>query len=216
MPVPGFRLQIVDSDGNTLPTNELGNMVLKLPLAPGTLSTIYNDDDRYVRDYLTKYPGYYDTGDAAYVDEHGYVHIMGRTDDVINTAGHRLSTGTMEEILMEHDSVADCAVVPVNDAIKGQVPVGFVVCNAGTNAEDHDRIKSELIQLVRDGLGPVASFRTVGIVDRLPKTRSGKTLRGTMSKIANGEPYKITPTIEDASIFEYLEPKIVELIQSKS
>ena len=213
--VPGFELEIVDDDGNPLPPNELGTMVLKLPLAPGTLTTIYNDDERYVRDYLTKYPGYYDTGDSGYIDHHGYVHLMGRTDDIINTAGHRLSTGTMEEILMEHHDVADCAVIPVNDKIKGQVPVGLVVCNSGTSSEEHDRIKSDLVQLVREQLGPVASFKTVGVVKGLPKTRSGKTLRSTMSKIANGKPYKVTPTIEDATIFDYLEPEIVKLVESR-
>ena len=139
-------------------------------------------------------------------------NIMGRTDDVINTAGHRLSTGSMEEILMEHPKVADCAVIPVNDDIKGQVPVGLVVCIAGTESKDHEKIRGEVNQLVREEMGPVASFKKVGIVKGLPKTRSGKTLRGTMAKIANGQTYTITPTIEDATVFDHLEPAIQELV----
>jgi propionyl-CoA synthetase len=215
MPVPGFQLEIIDGNGQPLPPNKLGNMVLKTPLPPGALMTIYKDDDRYIREYLTKYPGYYDTGDAAFRDDQGYFHIMGRTDDIINTAGHRLSTGSMEEILMEHEEVADCAVIPVKDSVKGHVPVGLVVCVTETLPTEFERIKTELIELVRDQLGPVASFRTVGVVKALPKTRSGKTLRGTMSKIANGEPYKITPTIEDATIFDTLAPEIVRLMENR-
>jgi propionyl-CoA synthetase len=212
MPVPGFALDFFDEEGNSVPANTLGNMVIKTPLPPGTLTTIFNQDERYFKDYLSKYPGYYDTGDSAYIDDDGYVYIMGRTDDVINTAGHRLSTGSMEEILMEHPNVADCAVIPVNDTIKGQVPVGFVVCNAATEEADHDRIRKELIKLVREELGPVAAFKKVGIVKALPKTRSGKTLRGTMSKIANGEDFKITPTIEDPTVFDHLTPAIKKLV----
>lgn len=211
MPVPGFDLAFFDEKGSTVPANTLGNMAIKTPLPPGTLTTIYKQDERYLKDYLSKYPGYYETGDSAFVDDDGYVYIMGRTDDVINTAGHRLSTGSMEEILMEHAKVADCAVIGVDDKIKGQVPVGFVVCIAGTQEEDHDQIREELIQLVRDEMGPVASFKKVGIVKALPKTRSGKTLRGTMSKIANGESFKITPTIEDPTVFDHLTPAIKKL-----
>jgi propionyl-CoA synthetase len=214
LPVPGFELAIFDDDGNTVPPKQLGNLAIKTPLPPGTLTTIYNDEDRYLQEYLTKYPGYYETGDAAYIDDDGYVYIMGRTDDVINTAGHRLSTGAMEEILMEHPTVADCAVIAVNDEIKGQVPVGLVVCVTGTKEEEYERIRDELVGLVREEMGPIASFKKVGIVKGLPKTRSGKTLRGTMSKIANNEPYKITPTIEDATIFEHLEPAIKNLIEN--
>jgi propionyl-CoA synthetase len=213
MPVPGFQIEVFDDVGNELPPNELGDMVIKTPLPPGTLQTIYNDDERYVTEYLTKYPGYYDTGDAAYKDENGFVYIMGRTDDVINTAGHRLSTGAIEEILMEHPKVAECAVIPVKDEIKGQLPVGFVICDAGTTADEYAAICSELVQLVREEMGPVASFKKVAVVNKLPKTRSGKILRGTMKKIANGEAYKITPTIEDPTIFDYLAPEIVKLMK---
>lgn len=212
-PVPGFQLAIYDDDGNIAPPNTLGNMAIKMPLPPGALTTIYNDDERYIREYLKKYPSYYETGDSAYIDGDGYVHIMGRTDDIINTAGHRLSTGAIEEILMKHPNVADCAVFPVHDEIKGQVPVGLVVCKAGTDEKEHKQIREELILLVREELGPVASFKKVGIVKALPKTRSGKILRGTMSKIADGKPYKITPTIEDATVFDHLNPAILDLMQ---
>lgn len=210
-PVPGYDLDVVDRRGNSLPRNTLGNMVIKLPLPPGTLLTLYNNDERYVKDYLTKYPGFYDAGDAALIDEYGYVHIMGRTDDIINTAGHRLSTGTMEEILMEHSDVADCAVIGVKDSVKGEVPIGFVVTIAGSTKDPQD-VSKELIQLVREELGPVASFKKVSVVKALPKTRSGKILRRTMAQIANGEPYSITPTIEDPNIFLYLEPEILKLV----
>jgi propionyl-CoA synthetase len=211
-PVPGYDLHVVDRKGNSLPRNTLGNMVIKLPLPPGTLVTLYNNDERYVKDYLTKYPGFYDAGDAALIDEYGYVHIMGRTDDIINTAGHRLSTGTMEEILMEHSEVADCAVIGVKDSVKGEVPVGFVVTIAGSTKDPQD-VSKELIQLVREELGAVASFKKVAVVKALPKTRSGKILRKTMAQIANGEAYSITPTIEDPNIFLYLEQEILKLVQ---
>ena len=211
-PVPGYDLRVVDESGDDVPANTLGDMVIRLPLPPGTLTTLYNNDERYITEYLSTYPGYYDTGDSAIIDEYGYVHILGRTDDIINTAGHRMSTGSMEEILMQHSDVADCAVIGVKDDLKGEVPVGFVVTIAGSTKDD-DVLCDELIQLVRDDLGPVASFKKVAVVKALPKTRSGKILRGTMAKIANGEEYKITPTVEDPLIFEYLEPQIKKLIQ---
>jgi propionyl-CoA synthetase len=213
-PVPGFELAIADEQGHILPHNTLGDMILKLPLPPGTLTTLYGDHDRFISSYLSKYPGYYDTGDAVHVDDDGYIHIMGRNDDVINTAGHRLSTGSMEEILMDHAEVADCAVIPVKDELKGQIPVGFVIVNAGSNI-DHATLQLELIERVRNELGPVAAFKKVAVVKALPKTRSGKILRGTMSKIANGEEYTITPTVEDPAVFEYLEPMIQELKSRK-
>jgi propionyl-CoA synthetase len=211
-PVPGYDIRVVDESGNDVPANTLGDMVIKLPLPPGTLTTLYNNDERHIAEYLSMYPGYYDTGDSAIIDEYGYVHILGRTDEIIQTAGHRMSTGSMEEILMQHSDVADCAVIGVKDDLKGQVPVGFVV-TISSSTMDHDELCSELIQLVRDDLGPVASFKKVGVVKALPKTRSGKILRGTMAKIANGEEYKITPTVDDPLIFEYLEPQIKKLIQ---
>lgn len=159
-PVPGFELAIADEAGNILPHNTLGDMILKLPLPPGTLTTLYNDDERYVKDYLTKYPGYYDTGDAVYVDDDEYVHIMGRNDDVIQVAGHRLSTGSIEEILMEHEEVADCTVIAVKDDLRGQVPVGFVIINAGSKME-YSAIEKELIESVRNSLGPIGTRRCV-------------------------------------------------------
>lgn len=211
-PVPGYNLRVMDESGREVAENTLGDLVLKLPLPPGTLTTLYNDDERHITEYLSTYPGYYDTGDAAIVDEYGYVHILGRTDDIINTAGHRLSTGTMEELLLEHSDVADCAVIGVKDDLKGEVPVGFVVTIAGSTT-DQKVLRDELIKLVREQLGPVASFKKVAVVKALPKTRSGKILRGTMAKIANGEEYKITPTVEDPLIFEYLEPEIQKLVR---
>lgn len=177
---PGFDVRIVDDYGNALPRGELGNMVIKTPLPPGTLTTLYNNDIGFVQSYMKRYEGFYDAGDAAYKDEDGYLYIMGRTDDLINTAGHRLSTGGLEEILQSHDEVADCAVIPVNDDIKGQVPIGFVVTNKDSTI-DEEQLKSELIALVRDQMGPVASFKKVAVVRALPKTRSGKILRSTMS-----------------------------------
>jgi len=191
-------------------------MVIKTPLPPGSMMTLYNDDERFVEKYLTKYPGYYDTGDAAFVDDDGYISIMGRTDDTINVAGHRLSTGSMERILLEHPSIAECAVIPVKDKIKGQLPFGFVVCSKGTDPVEYDEICKDLVKMVRDVLGPVAAFKNVTIIEcGLPKTRSGKILRGTMSKIANGESYKIPPTIEDESVFERLVPAILDLVGLK-
>ena len=155
--------------------NELGNMVIKTPLPPGSLKTLYNDDERFVEKYLEKYPGYYDCGDAAFIDEDGYISIMGRTDDTINVAGHRLSTGAMEEVLLEHPSVADCAVIPVRDEIKGQLPFGFVVCSKDTGPTDHKQICDDLVKMVREKLGPVAAFKNVTVIEcALPKTRSGK------------------------------------------
>ena len=210
--VPGHQVKILDDHGNELPQGQLGNMVLKAPLPPGTLSTLFKNDERFIQSYMKKFPGYYDTADAAFIDKDGYIHILGRVDDIINTAGHRLSTGALEEILMDHPEVADCAVFPVKDEIKGELPVGLVVMNKGSTIEE-DTLKTELIQMVRAEMGPVAAFRMVAVVKGLPKTRSGKILRSTMSKIANGEEYTITPTVEDADIFDYLEPVIRDTVR---
>ena len=174
-PVSGFEISIFDEDGNTLAPNKLGNMVIKTPLPPGSMKTLYNDDESFVEKYLTRYPGYYDTGDAAYIDEDGYISIMVRTDDVINVAGHRLSTGAIEEILLKHPKIADCAVIPVTDKIKGQLPFGYVVCNIGTDPKEYNQICDDLVKMVRDELGPVAVFKNVTVIQcSLPKTRSGK------------------------------------------
>ncbi|KAG7353856.1 AMP-dependent synthetase and ligase [Nitzschia inconspicua] len=215
MPVCGYDIKVLNDDGIILPPNTLGSMAIKTPLPPGALQSIYGDEDRMIETYLMKFPGFYATGDAGFLDEDGYVYIMGRTDDIINTAGHRLSTATMEEILLEHPSVADCAVIPVKDKIKGHLPFGYVVCSKGIQPEAYDRICKDLVEMMRDKLGPVAAFKNVRVVKGLPKTRSGKILRGTMSKIANDEPYNITPTIEDASVFDHLIPAIQESVQEK-
>ncbi len=201
-PMPGYNLKILDaSDGRELPPNENGVICIKLPLPPGNLPTLWNDDRRFVESYMSLYPGYYLTGDGGYIDDDGYVFVMGRIDDVINVAGHRLSTGGMEEVLARHPAVAECAVVGAYDNLKGQVPVGFVVLKAGIS-QDRDEILKELVQMVRNDIGAVASFKKAVVVDRLPKTRSGKVLRGTMRKIADGEEYSVPSTIDDPSTLQ--------------
>ena len=166
-------MRILDDNGSEVGPNVLGSMVLKNPLPPGTLSTLYKNDERFVNSYMSKFPGYYDTSDSAFLDDDGYVHIVGRTDDVINTAGHRLSTGAMEEILMEHESVSECAIFPMKDDVKGEIPVGLVILDRGSTI-DHEVLKQDLIKMVRHELGPVAAFKKVAVVKALPKTRSGK------------------------------------------
>ena len=212
--VCGYELYVLNNKGEIQPPGVLGNLVIKLPLPPGTLPTLYNHTDKFIETYLEPNPGYYTTGDAGFIDEDGYIHIMARSDDVINTAGHRLSTGAIEEVLLDHPDVADCAVIGVHDDLKGEVAVGFVTLNKGAQTEDEALCK-DLVQRVRDSIGPVAAFKKVRVVKALPKTRSGKILRNTMRKIANGEPYSITPTIEDPCIFEYLAPEIRSLVASK-
>jgi propionyl-CoA synthetase len=199
--VPGYDVRVVDEDANEVPAGQSGAIVIKLPLPPGCLPTLWNNDEGYVSSYLEAFPGYYVTADAGYRDEDGYLFIMSRTDDIINVAGHRLSTGGMEEILSSHRDVAECAVIGVADALKGHVPVGLVVLNAGVN-RPHEEIAAEIVRLVRDKLGPVASFKTAHVVPRLPKTRSGKILRGTMRKIADNEDYNMPATIEDPSALD--------------
>jgi propionyl-CoA synthetase len=199
--VPGYDVQVLDESGTQLPAGEIGTIVVKLPLPPGTLPTLWNNDDGYVSSYLSHYDGYYLTGDAGFIDEDGYLSIMSRIDDIINVAGHRLSTGGMEEVLADHPDVAECAVIGVNDSLKGQLPVGFVVLNAGTDRSADD-VEAELVRLVREKIGPVAAFKTVMVVDRLPKTRSGKILRGTMRAIADGEEWKMPATIDDPAILD--------------
>jgi len=199
--VPGYDVQILDDEGNELPRGEMGNICVKLPMPPGCLATLWQNQEGYQRSYLNTFPGYYLSGDAGYQDEDGYLWIMSRTDDVINVAGHRLSTGAMEEVLASHPDVAECAVIGVADALKGQLPFGLVVLKAGVNREKEEILK-EMVQLVRNKIGPVAAFKLVTIVDRLPKTRSGKILRGTMRKIADGEEYKAPATIDDPAILD--------------
>ena len=201
VPMPGYDVRVLDDDGHELGAGELGAIVVKLPLPPGTLPTLWQADDRYRKSYLSTFPGYYETGDAGYVDEDGYLYIMARTDDVINVAGHRLSTGAMEEVLASHPDVAECAVIGVKDALKGQLPLGFVCLNAGAG-RSADEVVSECIQLVRERIGPVAAFKLAVVVERLPKTRSGKILRGTMAAIADGRDWKMPATIDDPAILD--------------
>lgn len=201
LPMPGYDLHILDEGGRDVPPGQMGAITLKLPLPPGTLLTLWNADGRYIESYLSRYPGYYLTGDAGYRDEDGYLFVMSRTDDVINVAGHRLSTGQMEEVLAAHPDVAECAVIGVADELKGELPLAFVVLKAGVK-RDLEMIRNELIQRVRETIGPVAAFRLVAVVPRLPKTRSGKILRGTMKKIADSQPWKMPATIDDAAILD--------------
>ena len=198
-PVPGYDLQVLDEEGNQVDSGTIGSIVIKLPMAPGNLPTLWNNDEGYVKSYLSAFPGYYSTADAGYIDQDGYVWIMARTDDIINVAGHRLSTGGMEGVLSDHPDIAECAVIGVSDQLKGEVPLGMVVLKAGVARPDEDIIK-ELVQMVREEIGAVASFKQAIVVKRLPKTRSGKTLRGTMKKIADGVDYKMPPTIDDPAI----------------
>ena len=198
-PAPGMDLHVVDADNKEMAPGEIGALVVKLPLPPGTLPTLWNADDRFIASYMAEFPGYYKTADAGFIDEDGYAFVMARTDDIINVAGHRLSTGGMEEVLAAHPDVAECAVVGVADALKGQLPVGFVVLNTGCN-RDHGDIVAEEVAAVRESVGPVAAFKSAVVVGRLPKTRSGKILRGTISKIADGESWRMPATIEDPTV----------------
>ena len=191
-------VRVVDPDNREMKPGEIGALVVKLPLPPGTFLTLWNADERFVASYLSQFPGYYTTADAGYVDEDGYVYVMSRTDDIINVAGHRLSTGSMEEVLASHPDVAECAVVGVHDELKGQIPVGFLVLKKGVE-RDPQEIVTEVVHMVRQRIGPVAAFRTAVVVPALPKTRSGKVLRGTMQKIADGNEYKMPATIDDSS-----------------
>ncbi len=201
VPMPGYDVQILDDAGHPLPPDTLGNIVVKLPLPPGCLPTLWNAEKRFFDAYLAEFPGYYKTSDAGIIDGDGYLSIMSRTDDIINVAGHRLSTGAMEEVLATHPDVAECAVIGIADKLKGQLPCGFVVLKAGVD-RSYDEIEKELVKLVREKIGPVAAFKIAVTVDRLPKTRSGKILRATMRQIADQEPYKMPATIDDPAILE--------------
>ena len=204
VPIPGYEVKVLDEDGNELSSNELGALAIKLPLPPGTLPTLWNAPDRFKSSYLDKFPGYYETGDAGMIDSDGYLYIMARTDDVINVAGHRLSTGAIEEALANHPDVAECAVVGVSDNLKGQLPVGFLCLSANVDRDIH-QIVDECVKLVRDQIGPVAAFKQAVVVDRLPKTRSGKILRGIMVKIADNQDYKMPATIDDPAILDEIK-----------
>ena len=202
--MPGYDIQVLDDAGHPVERGTLGNIVVRLPMPPGSLPTLWNADQRFRDTYLSEFPGYYKTADAGYMDEDGYLFIMARTDDIINVAGHRLSTGGMEEAIAYHPDVAECAVIGIADALKGQVPAGFLVLNAGVDRRDAE-IEKEVVQLVRDKIGPVAAFKLAVTVPRLPKTRSGKILRGTMQKIADGESWKMPATIDDPEILNEIE-----------
>jgi propionyl-CoA synthetase len=198
-PVPGYDIRVLDDKGTQVPAGQIGSIVVRLPMPPSCLPTLWNNDAGFEKSYLSTFPGHYLTGDAGYVDDDGYVYIMSRVDDIINVAGHRLSTGGMEEVLASHPDVAECAVVGVADEIKGEVPVGFVVTKAGVARAEADIVR-ELVERVREAIGPVAAFKTAAVVKRLPKTRSGKILRGTMKKIAEGTEYQAPATIDDPAI----------------
>jgi len=199
--MPGYDVVVLDEGGHPVPPGTLGAIALRLPLPPGTLSTLWNADDRFRASYLAHFPGYYETGDAGQIDADGYLYIMARTGDVINVAGHRLSTGGMEEVLASHPDVAECAVIGVADALKGQVPMGFLCLNRRCS-RDPATVIAECVALVRDQIGPVAAFRLACVVDRLPKTRSGKILRAIMVRIADGTPFKMPATIDDPAILD--------------
>ncbi|WP_084721593.1 propionyl-CoA synthetase [Rhodococcus marinonascens] len=207
VPVPGYRVEVLDGHGDAVPAGTEGSIVIALPLPPGTLTGIWHDPERYVTSYLAAFAGYYLTGDSGYVDEDGYVFVLGRSDDVINVAGHRLSTGSIEAVVAGHAAVAECAVVGIRDELKGQRPSGYVVLKAGVDI-DPETLRSDLVSMVRDQIGPVATFRDVTVVAALPKTRSGKILRKTMRQIVDHEEYTVPSTIEDVAVLEALKKQL--------
>ena len=208
--VPSMDVRVVNDSGQEVKRGDIGALVIKLPLPPGTFLTLWNADDRFIESYFSEFPGYYKTADAGLIDEEGYVFVMSRTDDIINVAGHRLSTGAIEEVLAAHPDVAECAAIGVADQLKGQLPLGFLVLSAGVD-RGHAEIVKEVVQMVRERIGPVAAFKTATIVQRLPKTRSGKILRGTMQKIADGEEYKVPATIDDPAILTEITSALGEI-----
>ncbi len=213
--VPGWDVQVVDTDCNPMKPGEIGALVVKLPLPPGTLRTLWQRDERYIESYLAEFPGYYKTADAGFIDEEGYVYVMARTDDIINVAGHRLSTGAMEEVLADHPDVAECAVLGVEDKLKGQIPVGFLVLNVGVT-KPHEEIVAEVVQSVRDRIGPVAAFKKALVVKRLPKTRSGKILRGTIQKIADNKEWNMPATIDDPTTLTEMKEALMTIGYAKN
>ena len=211
---PGWGLEVLDEVHEPCPPGKVGSLVVRLPLPPGTLPTLWNADQRYIDSYLAEFPGCYKTADAGYIDEDGYVYVMARTDDIINVAGHRLSTGAMEEVLASHPDVAECAVIGVADQLKGELPLGFICLKAGVTKSDAEVVK-EVVALVRDRIGPVAAFKTCTVVKRLPKTRSGKILRGTMKKIADCQDYKMPATIDDPAILDEIAESLEDVGYAK-
>ena len=212
--MPGYDIQILDERGHQVGPDTLGAIAIKLPLPPGTFPTLWNAQDRFHKSYLKAFPGYYETGDAGMIDEDGYVYVMARTDDVINVAGHRLSTGAMEEVLANHPDVAECAVIGVTDALKGQLPVGFLCLTNGVN-RPHEIIVKECISMMREQIGPVAAFKLATVINRLPKTRSGKILRATMGKIADSKAFKMPATIDDPIILDEIREALIPLGYAK-
>ena len=206
--VPGYDVKVIKPDQSIAKPNEMGDIVIKLPLPPGTFPTLWNADERYKKTYMSNYKDYYQTYDAGHIDEDGYIWIMSRTDDIINVAGHRLSTGAIEEVLSDHQSVAECAVIGIADKLKGQLPIGLIALKAGVD-KDNQTISNECIKMVRDKVGPVAAFKTAIVVKRLPKTRSGKILRGTVRKIADKEEYKMPATIDDPAILDEIKEELI-------
>lgn len=215
VPMPGYEIDILDEGGNPVATGELGAIAIKLPLPPGALPTLWNAEDRFKSAYLQTFPGYYETGDAGIKDEDGYLYIMARTDDVINVAGHRLSTGAMEEVLSNHPDVAECAVIGIGDALKGQAPLGLVCLNNGTDRSEEE-IAKECVALVRQEIGPVAAFKRCIVIDALPKTRSGKVLRGTMVSIADSKPWNLPATIDDPATLDAIAARIAGIGETLS
>ena len=212
--VPGWKIDVLDESCKPVQVGQIGAISLKLPLPPGSLPTLWQNDERFVDSYLEAYPGYYETGDAGIIDEDGYLHVLSRTDDIINVAGHRLSTGGMEQVLAEHRDVAECAVLGVNDQLKGQIPLGLIVLKDGTNTE-HSAIIEEVIKMVRNEIGPVAAFKMATVVKRLPKTRSGKILRGIIQKIADSVDYDIPATIDDPEILKEIKESLQKIGYAK-
>jgi propionyl-CoA synthetase len=209
VPAPGWDLRVLDEAGQEVAPDEEGAIVVKAPLPPSAFATVWHDHERFEQSYWSQYPGFYLTGDGGYRDNDGYVYVMGRTDDVINVAGHRLSTGRIEEVLAEHAAVAECAVVGIHDADKGQVPVGLLLLKDGVDTEE-ETLVAELVQKVRDGVGPIANFKRALVVTRLPKTRSGKILRQVIRKMIDGDPYNVPSTIDDPDIIRELEATLIE------
>jgi len=209
-PVPGWDLRVLDADGKEVPAGTIGALAGRLPMPPGCFPTLWNAKQRYHDSYLRNFPGYYETGDAGIIDEDGYVHVMARTDDIINVAGHRLSTGAMEEVLAAHPDVAECAVIGVADQLKGQLPVGFLVLKAGVT-DPPEEVTQEVVQMVRDRIGPVAAFKSAAVVKRLPKTRSGKILRATMRQIADGAEVRVPATIDDPAILDEIKETLTSI-----
>jgi propionyl-CoA synthetase len=205
--VPGYEVVVLDEHGEVVSDDTIGALAIRLPLPPGTFTTLWNADDRYQQAYFSRFPGHYETGDAGYIDDKGYVFVMARTDDVINVAGHRLSTGAMEEVLAAHPDVAECAVIGVADGLKGQLPLGLIVLSDGVTRE-HSDVVAEVIASVRENIGPVAAFKQCYVVQRLPKTRSGKILRATMRSIADKQPYRVPATIDDPAILDEISTLI--------